>query len=387
MKFIFIVQGEGRGHLTQALTLERYLTDQGHQVLEVLVGKSRNRSLPDFFMRKLKASCLRFESPNFLPTPANQKNNITTSVLYNIRRLPAFAHSIWFIRKRINATGADVVVNFYELLTGLTYLFCPPRVRHICIGHQYLFLHPDFVFPKVSFIQLRLLKIFTCATAIGADKLLALSFRYMPDALNGKLCVVPPLLREEVLNTRACQGNYILGYMVNAGFSTQIHSWHKEHPSVPLRFFWDKKGETAIRYIDETLSFHPLDDKTFLQQMSSCRAYATTAGFESVCEAMYMAKPIMMVPAHIEQQCNAYDAMRSGAGIIAEEFTLDRLCQFIDTFKPDNKFVFWANNVSLLIDKLTSSVDNVEASVETVPALRSIKRHLYKLYKIVDQRI
>lgn len=52
--------------------------------------------------------------------------------------------------------------------------------------------------------------------------------------------------------------------------------------------------------------------------MSSCRAYATTAGFESVCEAMYLGKPLLMVPAHIEQDCNAYDAARGGAGIISD---------------------------------------------------------------------
>lgn len=48
MKFLFIVQGEGRGHLTQALTLEEHLLREGHEVVEVLVGKSRNRELPTF---------------------------------------------------------------------------------------------------------------------------------------------------------------------------------------------------------------------------------------------------------------------------------------------------------------------------------------------------
>ena len=39
MKFLFIVQGEGRGHLTQAITLEEILRRNGHEVVEVLVGK------------------------------------------------------------------------------------------------------------------------------------------------------------------------------------------------------------------------------------------------------------------------------------------------------------------------------------------------------------
>ena len=37
MKVIFIVQGEGRGHLTQAIAMERLLTNNGYHVTEVLV--------------------------------------------------------------------------------------------------------------------------------------------------------------------------------------------------------------------------------------------------------------------------------------------------------------------------------------------------------------
>ena len=33
MKFLFIVQGEGRGHLTQAITLEEMLLRNGHEVV------------------------------------------------------------------------------------------------------------------------------------------------------------------------------------------------------------------------------------------------------------------------------------------------------------------------------------------------------------------
>lgn len=48
MKYLFIIQGEGRGHLTQAITLERLLVQNGHSVVGMLVGKSPSRQLPDF---------------------------------------------------------------------------------------------------------------------------------------------------------------------------------------------------------------------------------------------------------------------------------------------------------------------------------------------------
>lgn len=65
MKFLFIVQGEGRGHFTQAITLEDMLLRNGHQVVEVLVGKSSSRTLPGFFNRSIQAPVKRFTQSEF----------------------------------------------------------------------------------------------------------------------------------------------------------------------------------------------------------------------------------------------------------------------------------------------------------------------------------
>ena len=158
MKFLFIVQGEGRGHLTQAITLEEILRRNGHEVVEVLVGKSSSRRLPGFFNRNIHAPVKRFVSPNFLPTPANKRVSLMRSVAYNLVKLPVYINSINYIRQRIEASGADRVINFYELLTGLTYFLFRPSVPQICIGHQYLFLHKSFEFPKADKVSLALLK-------------------------------------------------------------------------------------------------------------------------------------------------------------------------------------------------------------------------------------
>ena len=82
------------------------------------------------------------------------------SVLYNVLRLHKYMGSIRYIDRMIRQTDADVVVNFYELLTGLTYLLFRPKATMVCIAHQYLFLHPDFVFPKQSTLSLASLRIF-----------------------------------------------------------------------------------------------------------------------------------------------------------------------------------------------------------------------------------
>ena len=83
------------------------------------------------------------------------------------------------------------------------------------------------------------------------------------------------------------------------------------------------------------LTMHTLDDALFLEYMASCKGYATTGGFESVCEAMYLQKPVLMVPTHIEQECNVIDALRSNAGVTADNFQLDKLLEFIPNLPPN----------------------------------------------------
>ena len=278
MKMLFIIQGEGRGHLTQALSLRQKLEDEGHQVVGVLVGKSPARSIPDFFTEKIAAPVYPFESPNFLPTAKNKQVNLLKSVGYNVLRLYTYMGSIRYIDRMIKETGADVVVNFYELLTGLTYLFCRPKAMMVCIAHQYLFLHPDFSFPKLNTVSLSLLKFFTRVTAIGATKKLALSFRKMREVPADKMVVVPPLLRKEVINKTPRKGNYLHGYLLNSGFSEEVKEWHVAHPEVSMHFFWDKKGAGETTRVDSTLSFHQLNDIRFVKYMSNSKAYATTAG-------------------------------------------------------------------------------------------------------------
>lgn len=344
MKFLFIVQGEGRGHFTQAITLEEMLLRNGHEVVEVLVGKSSTRTLPGFFNRNIHAPVKRFISPNFLPTVDNKRANLTKSFAYNLLKIPEYFRSMCYINQRIRETGAEVVINFYELLTGLTYAFFRPSVPYVCIGHQYLFLHRDFEFPEKSSVQLWMLRFFTRMTACRASKKLALSFRAMEQDDEQQIVVVPPLIRQEVTAIQPEEGNYIHGYMVNSGFADSVESFHAIHPEVPLKFFWDKADTEEVTKIDETLSFYQIDDIRFLNGMAGCRAYASTAGFESICEAMYLGKPVLMVPAHIEQDCNAYDAMIAGAGIVSDSFDLEPLLRFVGRYTPSRNFVSWVRS-------------------------------------------
>jgi uncharacterized protein (TIGR00661 family) len=95
------------------------------------------------------------------------------------------------------------------------------------------------------------------------------------------------------------------------------------------------------------LTFHQLNDSKFLEKMEGCMGYASTAGFESICEAMYLGKPVCLVPTEnqFEQACNALDAVASGAGITRENFTLDEFLDYIPKHQPTGAwFREWADS-------------------------------------------
>src|SRR5688500_2017978 len=63
----FVVQGEGRGHLTQALALAGFLRSAGHEVVRAFVGVSPFRSVPEYFRTALDAPLETFDAPTQVP--------------------------------------------------------------------------------------------------------------------------------------------------------------------------------------------------------------------------------------------------------------------------------------------------------------------------------
>lgn len=325
MKFIFLVQGEGRGHMTQALSFAELIRSQGHELKAVVVGKSERRVIPDFFIQKIGADVIPVSSPNFECDGTDKKILLGKTIRKNLGKIPEFWTSIKQIRAVIDIHEPDVVVNFYEALGGWYQLFFQSKSIWWAIGHQYLEAHPEFHFAKGRLLEKILFRLHTRITALGADERLALSF--LPKEHINRVRVVPPLLRKEVKQLEVNQEDFFLAYMVNPGFAEEVLTYAKANPKVRIKAFWDKKEANEIEFPLPNLSFHRVNDQTFLEAMAACKGLVCTAGFESVCEAMYLGKPVVMIPVagQYEQACNALDAEASGAGVASDCFDFGKL--------------------------------------------------------------
>jgi uncharacterized protein (TIGR00661 family) len=354
IRVLFAVQGEGRGHLTQSISLQNILLEQGYDIAGVLLGSSRMRQIPDFYFQKIKSEITRFESPNFLPDKKGKGIRVFPSIFYTLWNLPTFWRNMKMIDRKIKELKPDVLINFYDPLIGLYYMLFRPKTPMICIAHQYIFHHPQFRFPAKGFFWEQVsLRNFTDLTAARAKCRLALSLYPLPDYPKKKINVIPPLLRKEVYEQPVTSGNYILVYLLNAGYMEEITRWSDAHPDVPLHCFTDKKEVKDSWQYSPSLTFHQLNDRRFVELMAGCKAFASTAGFESICEAMYFGKPVLMVPVagHFEQFSNARDAARAGAGIYDSVFNLDKLIDYLPKHQYNSAYKDWADSSQALILK------------------------------------
>lgn len=343
-----VVQGEGRGHMTQALSMYDLLIEMGHTVCAVILGSGGKRDVPEFFYKKISAPIIKLQSPNFVTDKKNKSINVTKSVIYNFAKLGTFKKSLQTIDDLMKEHQPDVVINFFDLLIGLYYRFYKTKAKLICIAHQYIYFHPDFEFPKGRWIEKASIKFYTRLTAFGSTKNLALSF-YKIHTANKEVVVVPPLLRKEVFALDTKKENFFLVYLVNNGYFEELLDWHFRNPDTLIHCFTDSPEKIIENYSydKKKLVLHAINDTLFLEMMSRASGLASTAGFESVCEAMYLGKPVLMVPieGHYEQFCNSRDAYKVGAGIFSDRFDLGKLANFSITFDGTNPwFKNWVAN-------------------------------------------
>ena len=312
LKVAFVVQGEGRGHMTQALALASFLRDAGHEVVEVLVGRSPHRSIPEYFVDGIQAPVRPFEAPVQVAGRDGQGLSVVGIPADALRRSPAFFRSMVSIAER--TADADVIVNFLDFLGGISRRLFPSDVPALAVAHNYVFLHPELHDAPGPARVRRTVLAYARATAAGSERKVALAFRRLPPQHHLGLDVAPPLLRPGLSDLTPTQGDYLLAYALNPGYADTLAAWQDGRADVPVHCYVEGGEEALTDEAPHGFHAHPLSDRAFLHHLAGCRAYVGSAGFESLCEAHYLGKPALAVPTEgqFEQVLNAWDAERNG---------------------------------------------------------------------------
>jgi uncharacterized protein (TIGR00661 family) len=366
MKFLFIIQGEGRGHLTQAIALSEMLQSKNHEIVGALVGTADGKTTPKFFADNFSKTIIPFSSPGLVYCKKNKTLDILKTLSSGFLGIKKYVKSLRQIHQTIKDLHPDVIINFYDVLGGLHQFLFRSKVPMVCIAHQYLLLHHYFEHPKNHWLDKFLVNLNTRITALNATKKIALSFTPFSDDSKQKIYIAPPLLRSEIHSLQTTSDDYILAYLTQHSLADELIKWHATNPKIKIHCFWDKPQNTEVYKYSPKLHFHRINAQKFLEMMQNCKGLVTTAGFESVCEAMYLGKPTLMIPVpkHYEQACNALDAKRAGAGITATKFDLSNFVSYLPHYKDiSSDFQAWQGQSSRIFMK---QIEDIFAAEEMI---------------------
>ena len=307
--------------MSQALTLKEKLESRGHEIITVFIGAKNQADLPSFFTSAFNCPIQAIKSPSFKLDKHEQGIILTKSVFYSFANFLPYFRSIKKIRNTINLYKPDAIISFYEPLMGSYLRFYRDKRPCFFIGHQYFMDHPAFekYFKKITIKEI--FKIYNLFTAPKKNIKIALSFTEEKDLPSHNIFVCPPLIKNETKGESE-EKDFFLVYLLNKGYKEEIIKWSKNNPGKKIEAFsrQDKKEEK----INDDLTFHNLSGEEFSKMLKTCKAYISTAGFESIAEAAYLGKKIMMVPTknHFEQEHNAIDAKRAKIAIKSDDFDL-----------------------------------------------------------------
>ncbi|HYW97029.1 MAG TPA: glycosyltransferase family protein [Bacteroidales bacterium] len=312
MKYLFIVQGEGRGHITQSIALSGILEDHGHEVESVFVGRSYRREVPAFYRLHFAGKLHGFRSPNFIRTRDKKGINVALSIIYNLLATPLFLIEILRMARSIRRSDAAAVVNFYDMTGSLAHAVAFSRKKMFVLSHHFFFESQGFTWPGGHRLMRFFLSLHSRLVALGAHSKIALSFT--PGHVEGipTTVVAPPLLRKKLRQLTPQRGGYYLVYLLNEGFLDEIYALASLHADTSWHIYTGCR-EHQVMHLPNVKMSGPSGDE-FLDDLAGCRAVICTAGFETVCESAWLGKPVLLIPSkgHFEQLCNLVDARRAG---------------------------------------------------------------------------
>lgn len=353
LKVAFLVQGEGRGHFTQALAIKEILERHGHTVCTVLCGISNYRTIPEYVSTGFDGKIIRFQSPNFSPDASNRGIRIGATVLQALVSLPVYIESLKTINKELKKQQPDLVLNFYETLAGLYKKVFGKKFRFVSIAHQFRYLHPEFKFKGIRATDQWMLKTLTRFVAMGSEFCIALSMTTHKQGAFVK--ILPPLLRPAIREMKTERQGHILVYILNKGYREDIRAYALRSSGRKFICFTDDPEIKEPFQEHASLMWHPLDQHAFLHYMASCDALITTAGFESIAEAAYLGKPVLAVPTHghIEQLSNSWQIQTMGFAMRSDTFNPEGFDAFIQSYSIDTQeFRSWCDHAEGLFISL-----------------------------------
>jgi uncharacterized protein (TIGR00661 family) len=315
-RILYSLAQDGRGHASRGYEIIRRLAGQGHYIM-VLTGGDTFEPLDKALSGMKNVSLHRL--PGFKCVyRKNGKIDYAKTVSKNIPSIVAGDIVIKKLKHLIDDGNFDFAISDFEPF--LPRAAKAKKLRFITLDNQH-----KIVFGKEIAKQLKAKHIPSYLVTSGViqsvhpfGRKCIIASVFKPELRRKKIgkteiIVTGPLIRKEVeeLKRKATQGNFVLVYVKPALEKAIIPVLRK----IDNRFIM-YVGNPEKKKKSSSISFRKHSADKFAQDLAKCRAVVSSAGEGLMAEALYLGKPIFLMPegGTFEQILNGYSVKQAGVG-------------------------------------------------------------------------
>ncbi len=308
-RILYGIHGTGHGHAMRGLTIARKLGN--HEFLFVANDDALRILEPEFQVKRV-------------PNLGTVFNNYRVDLVATIQKaLPILHKRKQYINEVINIIEAfkpDVC------MTDLEY-FVPKAAQHtglpcLTLDHQHVLTCCEHKLPINMLFDYTLQGLTPRYLFKPTEQNLIVSFYQPPVKPQYNARIVPPILRDIVMEQNSSNKDHVLVYQSNSTHKGLIDFLKKSTKRTCYVFGYDRTDGQ-----DGNVIFMQKSEQKFLDLLASCAYVILGGGHTLMTEALYFGKPILTLPimAMVEQRLNAHYIDSLGYGMQASMLKLNPL--------------------------------------------------------------
>jgi uncharacterized protein (TIGR00661 family) len=320
MRILYGVVGEGMGHATRSKVVIDHLLEQKHKVKIVVSGRAytfMKRHFPDVV--EIRGLTIRY-SAGAMDRDLSVVQNVLLSPSMLVQNAAAYIDDVRHFKPKMVFSDFDSYAWFFARRFGLPIVSIDnQQIIHKC-------KHDGEITHGVR-ADYRATRAFVKAKLPGCEHYVITSF-FTPAIrakFREKVTIVPPILREDILNANPTRGGHVLVYQTSTSDGALLEQLNRLHAR---KFVVYGLGRDAV---EGNCTLHSFSEQRFVRDLASARAVVTNGGLSLMHEAIYLGKPILSVPVRhqFEQEMNARYLEQYGYGLSAPHIDADVLDAFL----------------------------------------------------------
>jgi uncharacterized protein (TIGR00661 family) len=318
MRIVYGVFGYGRGHTTRALAVLPQL-ERRHQVLLFAGGMAYDMLSREREVFRVPQLSYHYDRGGNLSVGKTLRSNLghAADVMLGGAGLGAAI-------ARMRDFAPDVAICDVDPWTHRA--AAELRVPRISFDHYGILAYCRPPIPATDRLR-HARDVFAYRLFTGHPQRIVVSSFYDAPATRPGVRCIGPLLRESVYDVRPARGEHLLAYFNQPALFTARVEEALAALGLPIVIY----GTARVGRVGN-LDFRAPADREFLDDLARCRAVVGTAGNQLVGEAIFLGKPLLVMPeSSVEQRVNAAAVERCGVGmqVAHEALTPQHLHQFI----------------------------------------------------------